>query len=92
MLFAVPAGAVLTLAMSGLIVDRFGAARVMRIAGLLVAAALVAIGLGPATGDLPVLIAALVWYGVMAGLLDVSMNTCGARLEAGYGRPIMRPA
>jgi MFS family permease len=88
-LFAVPAGAVLTLAISGRIVDRFGAARVMRIAGLLVAAALVAIGLGPATGDLPVLIAALVWYGVMAGLLDVSMNTCGARLEARYGRPIM---
>jgi MFS family permease len=88
-LFAVPAGAVLTLPVSGRIVDRFGAARVMRIAGLLVVAALVAIGLGPATGDLPVLIAALVWYGVMAGLLDVSMNTCGARLEAGYGRPVM---
>ena len=78
-LFAVPAGSVLTLALSGRIVDAFGAARVMRIAGLLVAAALVAIGLGPATGDLPVLIAALVWYGAVAGLLDVSMNTCGAR-------------
>jgi MFS family permease len=88
-LFAVPAGSVLTLALSGRIVDAFGAARVMRIAGLLVAAALVAIGLGPATGDLLVLIAALVWYGAVAGLLDVSMNTCGARLEAGYGRPIM---
>jgi MFS family permease len=88
-LFAVPAGSVLTLALSGRIVDAFGAARVMRIAGLLVAAALVAIGLGPATGDLLVLIAALVWYGAMAGLLDVSMNTCGARLETGYGRPIM---
>ena len=88
-LFAVPAGSVLTLALSGRIVDAFGAARVMRIAGLLVAAALVAIGLGPATGDLPVLIAALVWYGAVAGLLDVSMNTCGARLEAGYDRPIM---
>ena len=88
-LFAVPAGSVLTLALSGRIVDRFGAPRVMRIAGLLVAAALLAIGLGPATGDLPVLIAALVWYGAVAGLLDVAMNTCGARLEAGYGRPIM---
>jgi len=88
-LFAVPAGSVLTLALSGRIVDRFGAARVMRIAGLLVAAALVAIGLGPAAGALPLLIAALVWYGAVAGLLDVSMNTCGARLEAGYGRPIM---
>ena len=88
-LFAVPAGSVLTLALSGRIVDAFGAARVMRIAGLLVAAALVAIGLGPATGDLLVLIAALLWYGAVAGLLDVSMNTCGARLETGYGRPIM---
>jgi len=88
-LFAVPAGSVLTLALSGRIVDAFGAARVTRIAGLLVTAALVAIGLGPATRDLPVLIAALVWYGAVAGLLDVSMNTCGARLEVGYGRPIM---
>jgi len=25
----------------------------------------------------------------VAGLLDVSMNACGARLELGYGRPIM---
>jgi MFS family permease len=88
-LFAVPAGSVLTLVLSGRIVDAFGAARVMRIAGLLVAAALAAIGLGPATGDLPLLIAALVWYGAVAGLLDVSMNTCGARLEAGHDRPIM---
>jgi MFS family permease len=88
-LFAVPAGSVLTLVMSGRIVDAFGAPRVLRIAGLLLAAALVTIGLGPATRNLPVLVAALVWYGAVAGLLDVSMNTCGARLEAGYGRPIM---
>jgi MFS family permease len=88
-LFAVPAGSVLTLMMSGRIVDRFGAARVERIAGLLVAAALVTIGLGPQTRDLPVLVAALAWFGVVAGLLDVSMNTCAARLEVAYGRPIM---
>ena len=74
-LFAVPAGAVLTLVMSGRIVDKFGAARVERIAGLLVAVALVTIGLGPQTHDLPVLVAALAWFGVVAGLLDVSMNT-----------------
>jgi MFS family permease len=88
-LFAVPAGSVLTLLMSGRIVDRFGAARVVRIAGLLVATALVAIGLGPQTRDLPVLVAALAWFGAVAGLLDVSMNTCAARLEVAYGRPIM---
>jgi MFS family permease len=88
-LFAVPAGSVLTLMVSGRLVDRFGAPRVQRIAGLLVAAALVTIGLGPQTHDLPALVAALAWFGVVAGLLDVSMNTCGARLEVAYGRPVM---
>jgi MFS family permease len=88
-LFAVPAGAVLTLAMSGRLVDAFGAVRVTRIAALLVCIGLVTIGLGPETGDLAVLIVALVCYGAVSGLLDVAMNTCGARLEVAYGRPIM---
>jgi MFS family permease len=88
-LFAVPAGSVLTLMMSGRIVDRFGAARVERIAGLLVAAALVTIGLGPQTRNLVVTVLALAWFGAVAGLLDVAMNTCAARLEVAYGRPIM---
>jgi MFS family permease len=85
-LFAVPAGAVLTLAMSGRIADKFGAVRVLRIAAVLVPVTLVPIGLAR---GLPVLMAALVCYGAVAGLLDVSMNACGARLELGYGRPIM---
>ena len=38
-LFAVPAGSVLTLALSGRIADRFGAVHVMRIAGVLTPAA-----------------------------------------------------
>ena len=88
-LFAVPAGSVLTLMLSGRIADRFGAARVMRIGGLLVAAALVLIGVGPQIRNLPVLVVALAWFGMVAGLLDVSMNTCAARLEVAYSRPIM---
>jgi len=88
-LFAVPAGSVLTLPLSGRIADKFGAVRVLRIAGVLVPVALVPIGLGPQTRNLPALIAALVVYGAMAGLLDVSMNACAARLELGYDRPIM---
>jgi len=85
-LFAVPAGSVLTLALSGRIVDRFGAVRVLRIAGVLSPAALVLVGLA---GNLAGLMATLAVYGALAGLLDVSMNACGARLELGYGRPIM---
>ena len=88
-LFAVPAGAVLTLPVSGRIADRFGAVRVTRIAGVATPAALVLIGLGPQTGSLAVLVAALACYGAMAGLLDVSMNACGATLEIAYGRPIL---
>jgi len=88
-LFAVPAGAVLTLPVSGRIADRFGAVRVTRIAGVATPAALILIGLGPQTGSLAVLVAALACYGAMAGLLDVSMNACGATLEIAYGRPIL---
>ena len=85
-LFAVPAGSVLTLALSGRIADRFGAVRVLRIAGVLVPVALVPIGLA---SGLAALMATLAVYGALAGLLDVSMNACGARLELGYDRPIM---
>ena len=85
-LFAVPAGSVLTLALSGRIADRFGAVRVLRVAGVLDPAALVPIGLAR---NLVVLMVTLAVYGAMAGLLDVSMNACGARLELGYERPIM---
>jgi MFS family permease len=88
-LFAVPAGSVLTLPVSGRIADRFGAIRVTRIAGAACPAALVPIGLGPQTGSLVVLVAALACYGAVAGLLDVSMNACGATLEIAYGRPIL---
>jgi MFS family permease len=85
-LFAVPAGSVVTLAFSGRIADRFGPGRVMRIGGLACPLVLVPIG---AAGDLGWLMAALACYGAMAGLLDVAMNACGARLEVGYGRPIL---
>src|SRR5204862_468067 len=83
---AVPAGSVLTLALSGRIAHRFGAVRVLRVAGVLFPAALVPVGLA---GNLAELMAMLALFGALAGLLDVSMNACGARLELGYGRPIM---
>jgi MFS family permease len=85
-LFAVPAGAVLTLTVSGRLTDAFGAVRVMRIGGLAVPAALIPIGLA---ANLPLLMIALACYGAVAGLLDVAMNACGARLEVAYGRPIL---
>ena len=84
-LFAIPAGSVLTLPVSGRIADKFGAVRVLRIGGAAVPVALVPVGLAR---DLPWLMVTLVIYGATFGLLDVSMNACGARLELGYERPI----
>ena len=88
-LFAVPAGSVLTLAASGRITDRFGAVRVLRIAGVCVPVALFTMGLGPQFHSLPLFLPALVIYGALGGLLDVAMNACGARLEVAYGRQIL---
>ena len=85
-LFAMPAGSVLTLPVSGRIANRVGLVRMLRMAGALNPAALILLGLAP---DLAVLMAALAVYGALFGLLDVSMNACAARLELGYGRPIM---
>jgi MFS family permease len=85
-LFAMPAGSVLTLPVSGRIADRVGLVRMLRVAGALNPAALILLGLAP---DLAVLMVALAVYGALFGLLDVSMNACAARLELGYGRPIM---
>jgi fucose permease len=59
---------------------------VLRVAGVLFPAALVLPGLA---GNLAWLMGTLAVFGALAGLLDVSMNACGARLELGYGRPIM---
>ena len=77
-LFAMPAGSVLTLPVSGRIADRVGLVRMLRVAGALNPAALVLLGLAP---DLAVLMAALAVYGALFGLLDASMNACAARLE-----------
>jgi MFS family permease len=85
-LFALPAGSVLTLALSGRIADRFGAVPVLRVAGVLVPVSLASIGLAR---NLPLLIVLLLFFGAVGGLLDVSMNACGARLEGAYGRPIL---
>ncbi len=85
-LFAIPFGSVLTFPVTGRLADRFGGAVLLRITGPLVAVMLVGPGLAR---DLPWLVVALFGFGASAGLLDVTMNAAGARLEPAYGRPIM---
>jgi MFS family permease len=85
-LFAVPGGAVLTFPLTGRLADRFGAAALLRVTGPLAAALLIGPALAP---SLPWLVGALLCFGASAGLLDVTINAAGARLEPAYGRPIM---
>jgi MFS family permease len=85
-LLAMPVGLVLVMPACGRLVDRFGSGRVTRPAGVGFALSLPALGLA---GDVPSLVAGLLWFGLVSGLLDVAMNAHAVRVERAYGRPIM---
>jgi fucose permease len=79
-------GALLSLAVAGRAVARFGAAPVVRGAGLLMAASLAGL-LAPAGFAALMLVVALLGFG--ATLADVAINAEGAVLEAQSGRKLM---
>lgn len=85
-LLAMPVGLVLVMPVCGRLVDRFGSGRVTLPAGVGFALSLLPLGLA---GDLPSLVAGLLWFGLVSGLLDVAMNAHAVRVERTYGRPIM---
>ncbi|GAB2683268.1 MFS transporter [Saccharopolyspora gloriosae] len=85
-LFAVAAGSVLAMQVCGHLTDRFGSARVMPPAGILVALSGVTPGLA---GSLPTLVAGLMVFGAAHGTIDVAMNSHAVRVEQRYRRPIM---
>jgi len=85
-LFATSAGLIVVTLVAGRLVDRFGSARVTRLASVATSLLLVA----PAVaGDLGSFMAALFALGVAGGALDVGMNAHGVRVERAYGRPLM---
>jgi MFS family permease len=85
-LFSVSAGLLVATLFAGQLVDRFGSARVTRVAGVGMALALVppalAGGLGP-------LMAALFVFGASLGVLDVGMNANGILVERASGRRVI---
>ena len=85
-LLAAPAGTVLITLVAGRLVDRFGSAWAIPLAG--VATSLLPVALGLA-GSLAELMAALFAFGIAAGTLDVSMNAQAVRVERGYRRPML---
>lgn len=90
LLLAISAGSVLGLPSAGALVDRWGAARVVR--GGLVAdvVGLVVAGVGATmAGSVWITAAGLFVYGVGVGVWDVAMNVEGATVERHLGRTIM---
>lgn len=85
-LFAVAAGSVLAMQVVGHLTDRFGSARIMAPAGVLMSLSLVVPGYA---GSVPVLVLGLLLFGVGHGMVDVAMNVHGVQVERRYGRPIM---
>ncbi|MFC6593911.1 MFS transporter [Kitasatospora paranensis] len=79
-------GAFAGMQLAGRLTDRYGARRIVPVAGVLCSAALVLPGLAT---DGPALGAALLLLGIGNGVLDVGMNAHAVEVERQYGRPVM---
>ena len=89
LLFSSALGSVLALPASGRLIERWGAATVVRAGAFLVAASLLAGAAGTAVPSVVVVAVGLFGYGVGTSVWDVAMNVEGAAVEQGLGRTIM---
>jgi fucose permease len=89
LLLAIAAGSLVALPSSGRLIDRWGAAAVVRTGAGLCAVGLSAAALGAGSGSAGVAAAGLFAYGVGSGVWDVAMNVEGAEVERRLGRTIM---
>jgi predicted MFS family arabinose efflux permease len=87
-LLALAVGAVISMPLAGLVVNRFGPARTVAALASLLSLGLIVLALGYSVGTLPVAIGLfLIGYG--NGTWDVAMNVEGAAVEQRIGRTIM---
>jgi MFS family permease len=89
LLLGVSAAAILSIPLSGPIVQRFGPARTILLASTAMALGLAGLGTGTLTGSVPIAAAGLVLVGAGNSAWDVSMNVEGAAVERHLGRTIM---
>jgi fucose permease len=90
LLLAAACGSVLTLPTTGALINRLGAARVVRLAALVGLLGLAGATLGASVAEQVGLAAVgLFFYGVGIGSWDVAMNVEGAAVERRLGRTIM---
>ncbi|MFC5926324.1 MFS transporter [Micromonospora vulcania] len=89
-LLAMSVGALLAMPTSGLLAQRLGAARTVKLATALLAVGLTVAGLGASVaGSIVVVAVGLVAFGYGSGACDVSMNVEGAAVERRLGRTVM---
>jgi len=90
LLLAISAGSVLALPSSGRLIERWSAAGVVRLAGVLSAAGLATAAFGAGVAEsVPPTAAGLFVYGVGIGVWDVAMNVEAAEVERRLDRTIM---
>ncbi|WP_229069968.1 MFS transporter [Actinoplanes sp. DH11] len=85
-LLAPALGSVGSMLVTGFLVQRFGAGRVLRCALTGFAVTLPMIGFA---SSLPWLFLTMLVWGAAMGALDVSMNSAGLGVQQGYGRPVL---
>lgn len=85
-LFALPAGLMASLPLSGWIISKFGSKNIVVIAGLLYPFLLIQLGMAANVWQL---VAALFLFGLSSNLMNIAMNTQAVGVEKIYGRSIM---
>ena len=85
-LLGVAVGAVLSLTLSGWLIARFSSRTLVSVSAV---AFCVALPLPVFAPNFGLLVAALVFFGLCNGAMDVSMNTQAVIVEERYGKPIM---
>lgn len=85
-LFALPAGQLTAMGLSGYLVSRFGSKNTLTIAACLYPAGMVLLGV---VGSVWQLAAALYFFGIAGNLSNISVNTQGVGVERLYRRSIM---
>jgi MFS family permease len=85
-LFALPAGQLTAMALSGYLVSKYGSKLMLQIAAFLFPAILLLLGSVESTWQL---VAALFVFGIGGNLSNIAVNTQGVGVERLYGRSIM---
>ncbi|MBD0278798.1 MAG: MFS transporter [Flavisolibacter sp.] len=85
-LFALPVGSLLSLSLSGWLIDKWGSKRVVITALLLYSVVLFSIGLASSVFGLVII---LFFFGMLGNTVNIAVNTQAVGVEKLYGRSIM---